>query len=137
MSEPLAERLSAFTPDGSGLDRDGLLFAAGKASARPNTWWVALAGLLAAGQVATLVWLWPKPPPRVVTPAPVVAPAPAEPDEHPAPAPPPESSPAPSMVDRRRWTEDAESPRPAPARSLVPDAPPLHAFAASTPLPAD
>ena len=136
MPEPLAERLSAFTPDGSGLDRDGLLFAAGKASARPNTWWVALAGLLAAGQVATLVWLWPKPAPQVVTPAPVPAPAPAEPEEPPASSPPSES-PAPWMVDRRRLTEAAERPRPVPARSLVSDAPPLRAFAAATPWPVD
>ena len=46
MSEPLAERLSRFTPDGSGLDRDALLFAAGRASARPNRRWVALAAAL-------------------------------------------------------------------------------------------
>ena len=134
MPEPLAERLSAFTPDGSGLDRDGLLFAAGKASARPNTWWVALAGLLVACQVATLVWLWPKPTPQLGAPAPAPAQAPAEPDEHPAS--PPESSPAPRMADSRRWTEEPRSPRPIPARSLVPDAPPLRAFAAA-PLPVD
>ena len=58
MSEPLAERLSRFTPDGTGLNRDALLFAAGRASARPNRGWQLLAGVLAACQVLTLVGLW-------------------------------------------------------------------------------
>ena len=34
MSEPFAERLSRFTPDGGGLDRDALLFAARTRSVR-------------------------------------------------------------------------------------------------------
>ena len=34
MNEPLEDRLRRFSPDGSCLDRDALLFAAGKASAR-------------------------------------------------------------------------------------------------------
>jgi hypothetical protein len=63
MSEPLAERLSRFTPDASGLDRDALLFAVGRASARPNRRWIALAGALAACQLLTLVSLWPHTPP--------------------------------------------------------------------------
>jgi hypothetical protein len=45
--EPVVERLSRFTPDAGGLDRDSLLFAAGRASARPNRPWVALAAGLA------------------------------------------------------------------------------------------
>ena len=36
MSEPILERLSRFTPDAGRLDRDALLFAAGRESARPN-----------------------------------------------------------------------------------------------------
>ena len=52
MSEPLAERLSRFTPDGAGLDRDSLLFAAGRASARPSRRWQALAAALAASRAA-------------------------------------------------------------------------------------
>jgi hypothetical protein len=62
MPESFAERLSQFTPDGTGLDRDGLLFAAGRASVRPNRGWAALACTLAASQVLTCVLFWPKSP---------------------------------------------------------------------------
>ena len=47
MSEPILERLSRFTPDAGRLDRDALLFAAGRSSARPNRGWKTLATLLA------------------------------------------------------------------------------------------
>jgi hypothetical protein len=56
MSEFL-KRLSRFTPDGSALDRDALLFAAGRASARRGRGWMVLAGALAATQVLSLVFL--------------------------------------------------------------------------------
>jgi len=61
MPEPIAERLSRFTPDGAKLDRDALLFAAGRASVRPQRRWAILAGALAAAQALTLVLLWPMP----------------------------------------------------------------------------
>ena len=61
MSEPFLERLSRFTPDAGGLNRDALLFAAGRNSARPNSRWISLAGLMAGTQVLTLVFLWPSP----------------------------------------------------------------------------
>jgi len=88
MSEPTAERLSKFTPDATGLDRDALLFAAGRASVRPKRRWAALCGILAASQVATLTLLyWPAPeaPPirGVVTP---VANAPGSPEPPSPPA---------------------------------------------------
>jgi hypothetical protein len=51
--DPLISQLSKFTPDGS-LDRDALLFAAGKASARSNWRWKMLAGALAATQLVIL-----------------------------------------------------------------------------------
>jgi hypothetical protein len=61
MHESLAEQLSRFTPDGSGLDRDALLFAAGQASVpRPTRTWGVLVGALAACQLLTLVLLWPE-----------------------------------------------------------------------------
>src|SRR5947209_8076619 len=52
--DPVIRQLSKFTPDGAGLDRDALLFAAGRASARPNRRWLALVGFLAASQLAVL-----------------------------------------------------------------------------------
>ncbi|MGO9468037.1 MAG: hypothetical protein ACLQIB_24710 [Isosphaeraceae bacterium] len=59
MSEPFLERLSRFTPDAGRLDRDALLFAAGRSSVRPHRGWRTLASLLAATQVLSLVVLWP------------------------------------------------------------------------------
>jgi hypothetical protein len=60
MHESLVENLSRFTPDGSALDRDALLFAAGQASARrPVHTWGIVVGALAACQLLTLVLLWP------------------------------------------------------------------------------
>jgi hypothetical protein len=61
MSEEFLERLSRFKPDAGGLDRDALLFATGRASARPNRGWVALAALLANTQMLSVALLWPRP----------------------------------------------------------------------------
>ena len=120
MSEPFAERLSRFTPDAGKLDRDALLFAAGRASARPGRRWKALAGALAASQLLTLLFLWPHAPPTVP----------------PAPAPSAVAVEAPSPADadlgswaanwRLRNEPDALPPAAAPD-SLVPDDPPLRA----------
>jgi hypothetical protein len=63
MSEPFLDRLSKFTPDAGGLNRDALLFAAGRASARPNRGWIALATALAGSQALSLALLWPRPTP--------------------------------------------------------------------------
>jgi hypothetical protein len=60
MSEPFIERLSRFTPDAGGLDRDFLLYAAGRASVRPNRTWIALAAALAVTQPLFLILLWPR-----------------------------------------------------------------------------
>ena len=86
MSEPIAERLSRFTPDAGQLDRDALLFAAGRASARPGRRWIAVAGALAASQLLTLVFLWPRtPPPGADAPRSPFAPAPSVAVEPPSP----------------------------------------------------
>src|SRR5262249_5728763 len=65
MSEPILERLSLFTPDAGRLDRDALLFAAGRASARPNRGWMTLASLLAGTQALSLALLLPHSRPSV------------------------------------------------------------------------
>ena len=59
MSEPIVERLSRFTPDAGRLDRDSLLYEAGRRSARPNRAWTVSTSLLAFTQVVSLVLLWP------------------------------------------------------------------------------
>ncbi len=61
MSEPFLERLSRFTPNAGTLDRDALLFAAGRASARPNRGWMTMASVLAVTQTLSLAILWPRP----------------------------------------------------------------------------
>jgi hypothetical protein len=78
MSEPILERLSRFTPDSGGLNRDALLFAAGRSSARPNRGWKTLATLLASTQALSLLLLWPhhNPPAGQTTVAVVTAPLP-------------------------------------------------------------
>jgi hypothetical protein len=60
MSEPFLERLSRFTPHAGGLDRDSLLYAAGRASARNHRVWIALAAALAVTQPLSLILLWPR-----------------------------------------------------------------------------
>lgn len=67
MSEAFIERLNRFTPDAGGLDRDTLLFEAGRASARPNGAWMGLSAVLASTQLLALVFLWPQSNPTLQT----------------------------------------------------------------------
>lgn len=59
MPEDLTNTLRQFTP--TLPDRDALLFAAGRASARPAPLWKMLCGLLAVSQVAMLMFLLSRP----------------------------------------------------------------------------
>jgi hypothetical protein len=127
MSEPSLERLSRFTPDSGGLDRDALLYAAGHASARPNRAWIALAAVLALSQALTLALLW-------LHRSPPAAPS----------VPPSADSPLPSSYPERPTSDSPDSPnlwsvrhillvsepeeRPAPAGTFVDCGPPLRAF---------
>ncbi len=125
MSEDFAERLSRLTPDGTGLDRDALLFAAGRASVRPHRRWRIAAGALAASQLLTLVLLWPPTPHQG-------ADAPRSPF---ASAPPVAvESPSPAPMDAHAWTMNrrlldsaGDLPPVAGVDDLVPDDPPLRA----------
>jgi hypothetical protein len=58
--DPLAKQLRQFTPTSGALDRDALIFSAGRASAKKHVGWKALAGALAASQLLTVVLLWPR-----------------------------------------------------------------------------
>jgi hypothetical protein len=88
MSEDLTAKLARFTP--TGLDRDAVLFAAGRAAGRRTVWkWLTAA--LAISNAVTLVALaWPKPTPAVMTepnsPPAVSSPSAEEPYGPPAPS---------------------------------------------------
>jgi hypothetical protein len=128
-NDPFIRQLSQLTPDGTGLDRDALLFAAGKASARPNRRWLAVAAALAATQLVTLgIFLLPTHAPPAPTPrqmsisAPNMKPMPAsEPD----PLAPNSLS---IWVLSERFLEDAILPPMEPVEPMPPDEPPLRAF---------
>jgi hypothetical protein len=76
--EDVTDKLAKFTP--TGLDRDAVLFAAGKAAGRRTVWkW--LAATLAVSNAVTLgLLLWPKPAATTVVPT-------EPPDIRPLPAP--------------------------------------------------
>jgi hypothetical protein len=129
MSDPLIDRVKRFTPEGRGLDRDALFYAAGRASVPSPRGWMALAGVLALSQVLTLLVVLARPAaPGPVSPAP--APAPARPVETPAP----EASPSELLALRRHALREGELPRPAPSGSLVPPPAPLPALSVFHPL---
>ncbi len=125
MSEPVAERLSRLTPAAAGFDRDAVLFAAGRASARPNRRWVAVAAALAACQLLTLVLLWPRPgaPPQLT------GTAPPEPVAI-RPSPPRKANPSELCALSRLLREEEggeDLPPPRPAAEPTAPAPPLSA----------
>ena len=68
MSDDVIRTLGKFTPGTGGLDRDALLFAAGRASRKTPWGWKVACVLLAAGWLVTLGWPERKPsdgsPPR-------------------------------------------------------------------------
>jgi hypothetical protein len=125
MSEPLEQSLSRFTPNTAELNRDALLFAAGRASVRPSRTWQTLAGVLAVAQVLTLVCLWPRTPLPATTPT--AMPFAASESSRPEPA--PESDPSAWGALRQRMLEkDLDYPTPSSDQPMVPPDPPLHAF---------
>ena len=128
MSEPFLERLSRFTPDAGTLDRDALLFAAGRGSARPNRGWITLATLLASTQALSLVFLWPHPTPLAGG---LTGPIAAVPVQSSAPGPAPsEALASPGLwTARHRLLESEREERPADTITFIDSGPPLRAFA--------
>jgi hypothetical protein len=130
MSEPFLERLSRFTPDTGGLDRDALLFAAGRASARPGRGWKTLAAVLAATQALSLALLWPHATPPVGGSTPQVAHQPAPAAGRPAPE---------ALANSGVWSvyrelqDSAREDRADGTGSFVESGPPLRAFAPPPP----
>jgi hypothetical protein len=133
MSESLVEHLKRFTPDGTGVDRDTLLFEAGRASVRPDRRWPALTGLLALSQALTLLMLVARPDstPPVDRPQPAVARVEREPVSLP-------SERNQSWALRRQALEqDVDlSPR-VKEQDLIPDSKPLSAWLSPRSTPVD
>ena len=127
MSEPILERLSRFTPDAGRLDRDALLFAAGRGSARPNRGWMTLASLLAGTQALSLALLWPHSSPSVGKSTVSIADVPAL---SVAPGPPAIGASAnPGLWSARRGLLESDSDdRPAGDMTFIDRGPPLRAF---------
>jgi hypothetical protein len=107
----MTERLSRLTPNPAAIDRDAILFAAGRQSARASRLWVVISGLLAVSQAATLIALWPRSSDAVMQ-----SPAPVEIRSSPEPAPPVASPPPgvwsigsqPDVVHSRPSSKSAE-----------------------------
>ncbi|HEV3022356.1 MAG TPA: hypothetical protein VGX76_07805 [Pirellulales bacterium] len=123
MPEPFFERLTRFTPDPGDVNRDALLFAAGRASARPNRGWIGLAAALAGSHLLVLTLLWPQsiPPGRTMPIA----------DSHASPA---ARGPSRSAVTESVWSigrdiDDAQiDDRPTDIVTLIESGPPWRAF---------
>ena len=117
MPGSIEDSLSRFTPSLGDLDRDALLFAAGRASARPDRKWPTLAALLALSQTLTLALCvsGTPTPPRPEPVAPPVFTAPIE------------SPPTIPLIFRDWRSALEETPYSAPViDDLIPDEPPLH-----------
>jgi hypothetical protein len=124
--DTLAKRLTQFTPDGTGLDRDALLFAAGRASVRPSRLWLTLAATLAISQMATLgVVLWPAHAPEIQVP---INTGPRDVAVESAPPSAPDASTTWALRERIIAAE-GNLPPPVPI-DMGPSAEPLHAFGA-------
>ena len=127
MSEPILERLNRFTPDAGRLNRDALLFAAGRASARTNRGLMTLASLLAGTQALSLLLLWPQPTRLPGRSAPPVAGLPGPPEVR-EPAPSKSWANLGPLPHRLRLREPEAGDRPAGDTDLIGSGPPLRAF---------
>jgi len=116
----MTDRLGRFTPNAAGLDRDAILFAAGRRSARGSWVWKAAAVVLAVSQVVTLVALWPKSPAVV---APIAAPAALAPMDEPAPP----ESPPPDVWTAGSRPDVVQQSEPLSTVQFIPSDPPLTA----------
>ncbi len=128
MPEPILERLSRFTPDGAALDRDALLFNAGRASVRPNRGWMLTVAVLAACQLLTLTLLWQRSAPPAGRQE-IGAPAPPYVAAHPSS---PDAAEIAALNRRLLASKDGDLPPAASSEDLVPSDPPLNAFVSPT-----
>src|SRR5690242_6291813 len=122
--DPVTDQLARFTPSAPGLDRDALLFAAGRRAARGPWLWKVVTALLAVSQVVTLVVLWPTST-AVVVPGP--SPAAVSPAAEPEPPPP---SAAPDVWTAGTGPDVLQRSGPFVPVQFAPSGPPLRARSA-------
>ena len=115
----MTDRLSRFTPNAPGLDRDAILFAAGKRAGRGSWAWKVVAILLAVSQAVTLVALWPREVPTVIPIAPPQVIVPPADRALPAPSPPGD------VWTVRSSPDVIQAPPSSPAGEFVSSGPPL------------
>lgn len=124
----LERRLAGWRPAERGLDADAMLFAAGRAAARPGRLWAALAGSLAALALGLGTWAMSERAGRLALAerlhAPATPPAPLSPTPTPGPAETPSPS---SLLVARRAVEHGldtwRSPAPGPPAPGAPSPP--------------
>ncbi|MFO0877857.1 MAG: hypothetical protein U0840_10925 [Gemmataceae bacterium] len=128
MSDPLAQLLQQFTPQRPALDRDALMYQAGRASVPSPARWKLVAAVLALTQTLTLALLLAQP----HRPAPVPTPMPA-------PLVPEEASPGGDPWALRVLMLETPDKLPVPPQenNLVPDVEPLRVFTAWKTIPLD
>ncbi len=123
MSDDLTRTLSRFTPCAT-LDRDTIIYQAGRASVPSPLRWKTLCAMLALSQVLTLLFVFVRPE-RSTPPAPVITP------------PPPSFVPVPGLTAwRDRLSLDPLAPL-AYEIDLFPDDPPLRVSALLNDFPLD
>ena len=117
--DPLAAKLAGLAPARPGLNRDRVMFDAGRASARPNRWWKVACLTLAVGQATAGLLLLRR------------NDRPAAPPVPPAPAAEPASRVEPPASGTWGWlrTHGDEMPASSPAEVGPPAGPPLTAAA--------
>ena len=117
MADDVIETLAKLKP--AAANRDAILFAAGRASARLGPWRLLLAGLVIQQAVLISIWTTPKAPEKIVYVKADVPGEPAPPDTQPAiPVPPstPRRGPDFSLLNL-----DPQIPEPIPSASIVPE----------------
>lgn len=119
MSEDVIAKLTRFTPTAAGLDRDELLFRAGRASAPSARWWRVAAGVLAVTQIGTIA-AWRLHAPATPAVVPVVEPVAVEPGAEPVEPPPRNSYLILSRIDPDEQYHPADVGPNLPARPIRP-----------------
>lgn len=122
--DPCIDKLARFTPNPAALDRDALLFNAGRTSVKSSRVWPILTVVLGMSQVMTLIFFWQESAPIMQPVSPGTTPAYMLPASEVSPVLP--ASPIdPSLWTlQHRWLDQTEIPPVPPAAENTVDSPP-------------